>query len=213
MVHDLRHGDASVSAHTEPAALPEDIEEFDHYWSDTDKGNDTSQREKLNSNEEDPRDSVKLPQLVGAHGAAECSLTDAPANVNKTDGQHGDKNSPKPRKEEEARKAFDSFAGGKPFLHKTALSEVLVNAYRAAHSSSSRQAQTVVKQLLGQMKIDTTTLPVSKNENLEIVHGAPGGIDEEDQDTQHEAWLKHVRNPEHITFEEFFAGWDSWKHQ
>ena len=109
---------------------------------------------------------------------------------------------------------FDSFANGKRFLHRAALEDVLKNAYRSAHNSSSRQAEAAVDKLLKQMKIDTSTLPpppVQKDDDLDLVSEEEGNI--EDDDSTQEAWLRHVYNPEHITFEEFCQGWDSWQHQ
>ena len=153
-----------------------------------------------NTAQQDLQGSVKLPQVTGTEHQA--------------DGNLNDRKSGGGLKVQEAKEVFENFANGKQFLHKAALSEVLKNAYRSAHNSSSRQAEAAVDQLLGQMKIDTAALPpapLPKDED-QLLAEEEGRINEEDQDPQKE-WLRHVYNPEHITFEEFCQGWDSWKQQ
>ena len=153
-----------------------------------------------NTAQQDLQGSVQLAHATGAQHEPDSSL-----NNRKSSGG---------LKVQEAKEVFENFADGKPFLHKAALSEVLKNAYRSAHNSSSRQAEAAVDQLLGQMKIDTAALPPApppKDED-QLLAEEEGRIDEEGQDPQEE-WLRHVYDPEHITFEEFCQGWDSWKEQ
>jgi hypothetical protein len=199
MVHDLKEGSAPVSARTDSAAaLPEDaaldVADADAYGSARSETGSSNSRpldtEPLDTAKQNMQGSVKLPQLTSPNSSS------------------GDS------KAQEARKVFDNFANGKQFLHKAALSEVLKNAYRSAHNSSSRQAEAAVELLLERMKIDTTALPpppLPKDED-QLLAEEQGIINEEVQDTQEE-WLRHVYNPEHITFEEFIQAWDSWQDQ
>ena len=156
------------------------------------------------------------PALNAAHeGEPGGSLNDAISSsggINRLDSQHAANG--KTENVQEARKVFDSFANGKQFLHRAALSEVLKNAYRSAHNSSSRQAQAATDQLLEQMKIDTTTLPPPPppQDELELIAEDEASY-EGNQDNAQETWLRHVYNPEHITFDEFVLAWDSWQKQ
>lgn len=201
MVQELRH----EAPHTGPAALAEEELELEQEQDAMMRANNNSIRNgsgTIGSYGSDTAttqatqgSSVKLPQIIGAQGSGE-----------------GNSDGGKPKEEDDAREVFDSFAQGKLFLHRAALSEVLVSAYRSAHNSSSRQAQAGVDRLLEQMTIDKTNLPPPPppEDGLELEDKGETEAQEKDTETE---WLKHVYNPEHITFEEFSAGWDIWQQE
>ena len=62
------------------------------------------------------------------------------------------------------------------------------------------------------MTIDKTNLPPppQPEDSLELEDKGETEVQEKETETE---WLKHVYNPEHITFEEFSAGWDVWQQE
>ena len=137
----------------------------------------------------------RLPQISGATAGAE---------------------PPAPKDSEtEARETFESLAQGKKFLHRAALKEVLVGAYRSAHNSSSRQAKSVVEKLLKKMVLDAESADMvrdrmdadAKQDALE--RKEKGEATEQEQEGVEV--VSHVDNQLHIVFEEFHAGWYAWQ--
>jgi len=158
---------------------------------DEDGLGETAELEKANAA------ALRLPQIAGATGGGGGPVASD--------------------SEADARETFESLAQGKKFLHRVALTEVLVGAYRSAHNSSSRQAQAVVDKLLKKMVIDAEVADIVRHRmdveaNREAAERRERGeVTEQEQEGMEEDEDSHVDNPLHIVFEEFYAGFDAWQ--